>query len=126
MSEQILWGESLHHPGGEGGPACSYCVCLSLCLSASGCVVVLVLVLVGACSRCVCLPSCLSACFCVVVRAIPQSLGECFATSLGEMLGQSLGYLGRVPSQTRGVLRELFGEPWAKIARKALGILRES
>ena len=123
MSEQILWGESLHHP--EGG-ACSYCVCLSLCLSASGCVVVLVLVAVGACSRCVCLPSCLSACFCVVVRAIPQSLGECSATSLRKMLGQSLGYLGRVPSQTWGVLRELFGEPFAKIATKALGVLGDS
>ena len=32
MSEQILWGESLHHPGGEGGP-CLLVLCLSVFVS---------------------------------------------------------------------------------------------
>ena len=32
MSEQILWDESLHHPGGEGGP-CLLVLCLSVFVS---------------------------------------------------------------------------------------------
>ena len=81
----------------------------------------------GGCLLALCLSAFVSVCLllCGGARNPSKSWGV-FATSLGEMLGQSLGYLGRVPSQTWGVLRELFGESWAKIARKALGILRES
>ena len=124
MSEQMLWGESLHHPGGGGGPACSYCVCLSLCLSASGCVVVLVLV-VGGCLLALCLSAFVSVCLllCGCARNPSKSWGR-LCDILGRNAGAVLGIFGASPlTNLGGPLGNCLGNtspklrerPWASL-----------
>ena len=118
MSEQILWGESLHHPGGGGVLARTVCVCLCVCLPL-GVWWCWCWCWVGACSRCVCLPSCLSACFCVVVRAIPEKSWGVFCDILEKKCWRSPWDIwGESPHKPGGSFGNCLGNPLPKLRER--------
>ena len=102
MSEQILWGESLRHPGGEGGP-CLLVLCLSVFVSVCLWVCGGAGAGAGGCLLALCLSAFVSVCLllCGCARNPSKSWGV-FCDILGKNAGAVLGIFGASPLTNLG------------------------
>ena len=102
MSEQILWGESLHHPGGEGGP-CLLVLCLSVFVSVCLWVCGGAGAGAGGWLLALCLSAFVSVCvlLCGCARNSSKSWGV-FCDILGRNAGAVLGIFGASPLTNLG------------------------